>query len=153
MKVSNIFIASAILSIVILSCKKSADDVLAPAIATAAGSFTWTENGGAVITADSAFWTTYNGGTGIRAYKGANLANFFEINWAGNSNTVVGAKTLNTTGDFTFVKLPIYYINPTNQTLNLTSFSNNKVTGNATVTVTGGTITTLALTFTELPKK
>jgi hypothetical protein len=152
MKVLNIFIASAILSITILSCKKSTEDVPAP-LAAAADSFTWTENGGAVITADSAFWTTYNGGTGIRAYKGANLANFFEINWAGNSNTTVGAKTLNTTGDFTFVKLPIYYINPTNQTLNISAFANNKITGNATVTVTGGTITTLALTFTELPKK
>jgi hypothetical protein len=152
MKVLNIFITSAILSITILSCKKSTEDVPAP-LAAAAGSFTWTENGGAVITADSAFWTTYNGGTGIRAYKGANLANFFEINWAGNSNTAVGAKTLNTTGDFTFVKLPIYYINPTNQTLNISAFANNKITGNATVTVTGGTITTLALTFTELPKK
>jgi hypothetical protein len=152
MKVLNIFIASAILSIAILSCKKSTEDVPAPAVTAAAGSFTWTENGGAVITADSAFWTTYNGGTGIRAYKGANLANFFEINWAGNTNTAVGAKILNTTGDFTFVKLPIYYINPTNQTLNISAFANNKITGNATVTVTGGTITTLALTFTELPK-
>jgi hypothetical protein len=153
MKVFNIFIAIAILSITILSCKKSTEEVPVPAAAAAAGSFTWKENGGAVITADSAFWTTYNGGTGIRAYKGANLANFFEINWAGNSNTTVGAKTLNTTGDFTFVKLPIYYINPTNQTLNITAFANNKITGNATVAVTGGTITTLVLTFTELPKK
>jgi hypothetical protein len=153
MKVLNIFIATAILSTAFLSCKKSAEDAPAPAAVGAAGSFTWTENGGAVITADSAFWTTYNGGTGIRAYKGANLANFFEINWAGNSNTAVGAKTLNTTGDFTFVKLPIYYINPTNQLLNISAFANNKITGNATVAVTGGTITTLALTFTELPKK
>jgi hypothetical protein len=153
MKVLNIIIATAILSTAFLSCKKSAEDVPAPAAVGAAGSFTWTENGGAVITADSAFWTTYNGGTGIRAYKGANLANFFEINWAGNSNTAVGAKTLNTTGDFTFVKLPIYYINPTNQTVNITAFANNKITGNATVAVTGGTITSLALTFTELPKK
>jgi hypothetical protein len=151
MKLLNSIVALSILSIAFLSCKKNTEET--PAAIGAAGSFTWTENGGVVITADSAYWTTSNGGTGIRAYKGANLSNFFEINWTGLNNTAVGAKTLNTTGDFTFLKLPASYINPTNQTLNLTAFANDKLTGNATVAVTGGTITTIALNFTGLPKK
>jgi hypothetical protein len=71
MKVLNSIIAITFLSIAILSCKKSTEDTPAPAALATAGSFTWTENGGAVTTADSAFWTTCNGGTGIRAYKGA----------------------------------------------------------------------------------
>ena len=64
----------------LFSCSKSA--TTAPVVPTpTTGSFTWTENGGAIITADSAFWTTGPWGTGIRAYKGVFPANFFEINW------------------------------------------------------------------------
>lgn len=134
------------------ACTKKTTTTTTPTTNTTAG-FTWTENGGAVITADSAYWTTGSWGTGIRAYKGANMANFFEINWAGNNNTTVGAKTLTTSGDFTFVQNPTFYTNPTNQTLNITGFSSNLLSGNATVAVTGGTITSIVCNFNNLPKR
>jgi len=41
--------------------------------------FSWSENGGAIISADSVFGTSGAWGTGIRAYKGGYL-NFFELN-------------------------------------------------------------------------
>lgn len=150
MKQNIIVIALAIISLT--ACKKkAADPVNNPTNNTA--SFTWTENGGAVITADSAYWTTGAWGTGIRAYKGAGFSNYFEINWATQDNTSVGAKTLTVGTDFTFLKAGDTYTNPTPQTLNVTGFSNNALSGNATVAVTGGSIATLVCTFNNLPKK
>jgi hypothetical protein len=140
-------------TIAFFACTKKTTNVTTPPITSSPGTFTWTENGGSTITADSAYWTTYNGGTGIRAYKGAGLTNFFEINWSGNINTSIGAKTLNTTGDFAFVQGIVYNINPTVQTLNITAFSADKLSGNATVAVTGGSINTLVISFTALSKK
>jgi hypothetical protein len=135
----------------LFSCNKSEANPPAPAPAT--GSFTWTENAGAVVTADSAFWTTGAWGTGIRAYKGAGMANFFEINWNTINNTSVGAKALPTPFGFTFLKGASSYTNPAAQSLSVTAFAGNLLSGNCTVAVTGGSITNLVCTFTNLPQK
>nr|MBP6316048.1 hypothetical protein [Chitinophagaceae bacterium] len=150
MKQKLLVIALAICSL--SACKKKTETPPANT-PNATASFTWTENGGAVITADSAYWTTGAWGTGIRAFKGAGFSNYFEINWAGADNTSIGAKTLAVGTDFTFLKAADTYTNPTPQTLNVTGFSNNTLSGNATVAVTGGSITSLVCTFSNLPKK
>lgn len=145
-----IFILFACISLV--ACKKKTTDPTNNQNNNTAG-FTWTENGGAVITADSAYWTTGPWGTGIRAFKGAGFSNYFEINWATPDNTSVGAKTLTVGTDFTFLKGADTYTNPTPQTLNVTAFNNNTLSGNATVAVSGGSITTIVCNFTNLPKQ
>jgi hypothetical protein len=133
------------------SCKK--DEATAPVTPAATSTFTWKENAGALITADSAYWTAWNTGTGIRAYKGG-YQNYFEINWASANNTSPGAKALITNnGDFTFLKGTDSYDISSNQNLNITAFTNNKLSGNFTLAVKGGTITSIEATFTELPKK
>lgn len=140
-----------IMALGLFSCNKSATTAPAPTPTT--GSFTWMENGGAIITADSAFWTTGAWGTGIRAYKGAFPANFFEINWATQNNTTVGVKPLPTGTYFTFLKAGSTYTNPTAQSLNVTAFASNLLSGNCTVAVSGGSITTLACTFSNLSNR
>lgn len=116
-----------------------------------AGTFTWTENGGSVQTADSAFWTTGTWGTGVRALKGS-FANYFEINWATQNNTTVGAKSLST-GNFTFLKGTATYTNASSQTLNVSAFASNLMSGNFTTAVSGGTITAITGGFTAIKYK
>jgi hypothetical protein len=138
------------------SCKKddASTTVTPPVITpTVSTTFTWKENAGTLITADSAFWTSWSTGTGIRAYKGG-MQNFFEINWTSANNTSIGAKALTTNnGDFTFLKGSVSYDISSNQNLNITAFTNDKLSGNFTFTVKGGAITSIEATFTDLPKK
>ena len=118
----------------------------------AAASFTWTENGGATLTADSAYWTTWSSGTGVRAYK-AGYANYFEVNWGTTqNNTAVGAKPL-ALSDVTFLKGTATYTNNATSNLNVTAFTGNQLSGNFTVSVSGGTITSIAAGFNALQKK
>ena len=149
----NSILLFALLMIGMIACKKKTTDPIPQNNNNNVSSFTWTENGGAVITADSAYWTTGSWGTGIRAFKGAAMANFFEINWATENNTSVGAKTLNVGSDFTFLQGSAMYTNPAAETLNVTAFASDKLSGNCTVAVSGGAINTLVCTFTNLPKK
>lgn len=116
-----------------------------------ADGFRWKENGGTENVADSAFWTTWASGTGIRAYKGG-MANFFEINWTPQNNTSVGAKSL-AAGDITFLTGGSSYSNSATATVNVTIFSNDKMTGNFTTTVSGSSSKTIDATFGNLPKK
>jgi hypothetical protein len=165
--INKLLVSAVIISSIFTACKKKEEatpvattpttTTTAPTTTTtptAAAGFTWQENGGATITADSAFWTTGTWGTGIRAYK-AGMANMFEINWATQNNTSVGAKTLNigTYSDFTFMKGSATYTNATVQTLNVTAFSGNNLSGNFTVAVSGGSITSISGTFTAIPLK
>jgi|GEM_PF-3306362 len=115
------------------------------------GTFTWTENGGSVQTADSAFWTTGTWGTGVRASKGG-FTNYFEINWTTQNNTTVGAKSLST-GDFTFLKGTATYTNANAQTLNVSAFASNLMSGNFTTAVSGGIITAITGGFTAIKYK
>ncbi len=120
----------------------------------AVGSFTWTENGGAVNAADSAFWVTGSWGTGIRAYKGG-FGRWFEINWANTNNTNVGIKNLiSSNSDFSYIYITTIYAINSNQTLSVTAFATNKMSGNFALHVTEST-TTLNLIggFNAIPKK
>jgi len=143
-----------IVSLTIFSCKKKEDDpapATTPVVVTS--SFTWQENSGSVITADSAFWTTGSWGTGIRAYKGG-MANFFELNWATQNNTSVGAKTMEMANyGFTFLKGSDTYNITADENINITASANNIISGNFNVDVTGGSITNITATFKALPKK
>lgn len=145
-------LACALMMMAMIACKKTTTEP-APQTNNNITGFTWTENGGAVITADSAYWTTGAWGTGIRAFKGAGFSNYFEINWATQNNTSVGAKTLTVGSDFTFLQGASTYTNPSVQNLNVTAFASDKLSGNCTVAVSGGTINTLVCTFNNLPKK
>ena len=158
--ITHLMLTVVLISSVFVSCKKKEE--AAPASAATAttpppatpstASFTWQENGGAVITADSSFWTTGNWGTGLRAYKGG-MANFFEINWSTPTNTSVGSKPLNVGYDFTFYKGADTYTISSDQTLNITAFTGNAISGNFNVTVAGGAITTISANFQNLPFK
>ena len=114
--------------------------------------FVWKEDGGTEITADSAYWTSWGTGTGIRAFKGGN-ANFFEINWDGANNTGTGTKALPASMGFTFIKSAATYTNTGAEKINITAFSSDKLSGNFTVSVGGGSIKELSATFTDLPKR
>lgn len=142
----------ALISLTIVSCKKE-DPEPTPIVPvpTPTSSFTWQENGGSTVTADSAFWVTGSWGTGIRAYKGG-LSNFFEINWDTMDNTSLGTKILAAPYGFTFLKGSDTYTCLADQNLTITGNSNNTLTGNFTVPVVGGSITSISGTFTSIPK-
>jgi len=131
------------------SCKKDKDTSSIP---TVKDGFTWKEDGGAEITADSAFWTTWGAGTGVRAYKGGN-ANFFEINWNGAGSTAVTTYTLAPGGGVTFLKGTNIYTNTSKEILTITAFSNDKLSGNFTAGLSGGSVKSISVVFTNLPKK
>ena len=120
------------------------------------GSFTWTENGGGTITADSAYWTTGTWGTGIRAFK-AGIVNYFEINWTGQNNVSIGAKTFGNGGSFDFIKSNIFYNVSAGTTpiFNITSFNNNLLSGNFNITTKNSVNAQIILVgaFTSLVKK
>ena len=131
----KIAIASLVFSMILTGCSK--DNNPTPTSSgggggggttppTVSGTFTWSEDGGTVITADSAFWTTGSWGTGIRAFKGG-YANFFEINWATTDNISVGTKVIDAANyGFTFMKGSDTYTISTNQSLNITASASNK---------------------------
>ncbi|MEZ4889349.1 MAG: hypothetical protein R2779_01955 [Crocinitomicaceae bacterium] len=114
--------------------------------------FRWKEDGGSEIVADSAFWTTGSWGTGIRAYKGGN-SNFFEINWDNQDNTSIGTKTVSSSYGFTFMKNNTTYTNSGSASVAITAFSDNKMSGNFTISVSGGSIQSIQANFGNLPKK
>ncbi|MBS1644060.1 MAG: hypothetical protein JST36_03410 [Bacteroidetes bacterium] len=149
--IKKLAIVSLACSMLALSCSKKDDPSPNPPGGTT--SFTWTENGGPVITADSAYWTTGSWGTGIRASKGG-MDNYFEINWTPANNTVVGMKTLDaSSGGFTFLKGSATYSITVDQDINITSFASDKMDGGFNLTVSGGSITNIKANFTGLPKK
>ena len=114
--------------------------------------FVWKEDGGSEITADSAFWTSWSSGTGVRAFKGG-MVNFFEINWDAANNTSIGNKALEPGKGITFLKGTATYTNAGAERMNITAFSSDKLSGNFTVTMTGGSIKELTGTFTNIPKR
>jgi hypothetical protein len=156
MKALNIFIVSTILSIAVLSCKKSTEDVPVPAALATAGSFTWKENGVA-YTADSAYYSLCCTPTvtTVFAYKGAGTARrFFEINI---NTTANGSFTIPASG---FNPCALYYSIGTaggqasgGGTVAITNYdnANNKVSG--TFSAVQGANTLTEGVFTGLPKK
>jgi hypothetical protein len=160
MKVLNIFIATAILSIAILSCKKTTEDVPAPAAVAGAGSFAWKENGVA-FTADSAYYSLCCSPTvtTIFAYHrtSSGIRRFFEININGTSN---GSFTIPASG---FNPCALYYASGASGggsgqanaggVIAITNYdnANNKITG--TFSAVQGPHTITEGVFTGLPKK
>jgi hypothetical protein len=131
----------------IASCKKDEEPIPEPIpVVPVLAGFSWKENSGPIITADSSFWTTGAWGTGIRAYKNG-FANFFEINWSGQNNTNSGSKALQDQAGLTFLKGNDTYTNTSSQVINITGFSDNKLSGNFTISVSGGSISTVEATF------
>lgn len=156
--ISKSLVAITLISLTTFSCKKKDDP--APTTNstynnngnTISGSFQWQENNGSINTADSAYWTTGSWGTGIRAYKGG-MNNYFEINWLTANNTSVGTKTLDPTYGITYLKGSSSYSGSNGQSLSITAFANNQLSGNFQTPVTTGTITALTGTFSSLSKK
>ncbi len=160
MKVLNNIIAIAILSITILSCKKTTEDIPTPAVAATAGTFTWKENGVA-YTADSAHYSLCCTPTvtTIFAYHktAAGIRRFFEININGTTN---GTFTIPASG---FNPCALYYASGAvgggsgqangGGTIAITNYdnANNKITG--TFSAVQGPHTITEGVFTGLPKK
>jgi hypothetical protein len=156
MKVLNIFIASTILSIAFLSCKKSTDETTVPSVVATTGSFTWKENG-VTYTADSAHYSLCCSPTvtTVFAYKGAGATRrFFEINITTTAN---GSFTIPASG---FNPCALYYSVGTaggqasgGGAVAITNYdnANNKVSGTFSAVQGGNTLTEGV--FTGLPKK
>jgi hypothetical protein len=160
MKVLNSIIAVAILSVAILSCKKSTEEIPVPAATATAGIFTWKENGVA-YTADSAHYSLCCTPTvtTIFAYHrtSAGIRRFFEININGTSN---GSFTIPASG---FNPCALYYASGASGggsgqanaggIITITNYdnANNKVTG--TFSAVQGPHTITEGVFTSLPKK
>jgi hypothetical protein len=108
MKALKSIIAIAILSTAILSCKKTTEDIPAPAVAATAGTFTWKENGVA-YTADSAHYSLCCSPTVTTIFAfhktAAGIRKFFEININGTAN---GSFTIPAAG---FNPCALYYAN------------------------------------------
>lgn len=145
-----------ILSVVVLGfsltyCSKKSNDptpatTTTPTTNSTSDGFTWSEDGGAVITADSAFWTSGSWGAGVRAYKGG-YANFFELN-LDNANT--GNHTLSTSSAF-LKGNDTYAI--ASGSLAISANTNDKLSGNFEAKVSGGMIKTVKGDFSNLKKK
>lgn len=138
--------------VAIASCKKEDNNSSNNNDPQPKDGFVWKEDGGAEITADSAYWTTWGNGTGVRAYKNG-MANYFEINWDGAGNTAANTYTLQANGGITFLKGNDTYVNPSDANITITGFSNDKLSGNFNISVSGGSIQKVSATFTNIPKK
>ena len=137
------------------ACKKdetATPGASTPPVVTTKDGFVWKEDSGSEIVADSAYWTSWATGTGVRAYKNGN-ANFFEINWDVANNTSVGTKALDPGMGITFLKGAATYTNAGAERMNITAFDSDKLSGNFTVTMTGGAIKEISGTFTNIPKR
>ena len=117
---------------------------------TTSATFTWQEDNGSTITTDSAFWTSGNWGTGIRAFKGNH---FFEINWDAPNDISIGTKVLTIPNGFTYLNPPRTYTCSSNDSLTISANTSNKLSGNTTVNVIGGSITTVSISYANIPFK
>jgi hypothetical protein len=147
-----LFFAAIIAAVTVSGCKKEDSKPATTTPPATMDGFTWREDGGTEITADSAYWTSWSNGTGVRAFKNGN-ANFFEINWDVASNTSAGTKTLEAGKGLTFLKGTATYTNTAAEKMNITAFSSDKLSGNFTVKISGGTIKELTGIFTNIPKR
>lgn len=144
-------------SILLLGCKKKtppADpDVPAPVAPTTVG-FHWNENGGQYLTADSAKWDNYAEGTGLRVYKDSNYY-FFEVIWKGDSNTTVGSKTVSASSlNFSYERGTDIYAISSSQTVNITAFNNDLLSGNFNMSVFGsGSVNKIDAVFKDVRKR
>ncbi len=147
MKKHLTILALFLIGFAVTSCsKKSNDPAPSNNIVSTPDGFTWSEDGGTLITADSAFWTSGSWGAGVRAYKGG-YASFFELN-LDNANS--GNHTLSTSS--TFLKGSDTYA-VASGSLTISANANDKLSGNFEAKVSGGTIKTVKGSFSNLKKK
>lgn len=142
-KVKSAMIA-AIVSTAFISCS---DDDSTPnnnPNQPATASFTWTENGGATITADSAFYVTQY--KTIKAFKGANMAHFIEINLSADSPATYQIGGANAVSKLDASGL---YAASAGSII-ITQKDNQKMSGSVTSTGSGSNVTALNAQFTNI---
>jgi hypothetical protein len=112
------------------------------------GSFTWTASTGQAVTADSAHY--YSQFTTIFAFKNGNT-NSIEVNL---SALTPGTYSFSSTSGnaFAFVDGSTNY-DASSGSLTITAAANNRLSGSFNTNLTGGTITSLSGTFTDIKKK
>jgi len=110
----------------------------------ATASFTWTENGGATITADSAFYVTQY--KTIKAFKGANMAHFVEINLTADSPATyqIGSGNAVSKLDGTGVYVA------SSGSVTISEKTATKMSGSVTSTGSGSSVTALNAQFTDI---
>ncbi|MES2565435.1 MAG: hypothetical protein V4565_01130 [Bacteroidota bacterium] len=134
------------------ACKKKTEDPEPEPTPTttggtpATGGFTWTPSGGSATVADSAFY--YQMYNTIHAYKNGS-ANHFEINLTG---LAVATYSIGSGNDLTYV-MGTTYMGATSGQVNITANANNKLSGNFNTPLSGGSITSVAGQFVDIPKK
>lgn len=159
MKSQLIFLTIAIGSM-LLSCEKEkptepGDTPTPDPVAPTTVGFHWKEDGGAYMTADSAKWDNFAEGSGIRVYKDGDTY-FMEAIWTGGTNnTSVGNKTLKASDlNFEYRHGGDSYVITSNQTISITNFSNELLSGKCTISLFGsGPVKKIDAVFKDLPKR
>jgi hypothetical protein len=114
----------------------------------ATGGLTWKAGSGATVTADSAYY--YSQFTTVYAFKNG-LNNSLEINLSALS---AGSYSMSsaTGNNLTFVTNATTYT-ASSGSFNITSTANNKLSGNFSVTLNGGALTSLSGEFNAIPQR
>lgn len=153
----NITMLSIIGGLSFAACKKKSSDPESEDSSTtttggttggtpASGGFTWTPAGGSATVADSAFY--YQQYNTIHAYKNGN-ANHFEINLTALS---VASYSINTSNALTYV-MGTTYLAATSGQINITASASNKISGNFSTPLSGGSVTSVTGQFVDILKK
>lgn len=112
------------------------------------GQFSWKPGQGASVTADSAYY--YPQFTTIYAFKNGS-ANMIEVNLSALS---AGSYTLSSSSGnaLTFVTNGTSH-NAVSGSLNISAAGNNKLSGSFSASLSGGTITAITGSFTDIPRR
>lgn len=139
--------ATALLAFV--TCKKDEEpEPEDPNNPSSFGQFSWKPGSGASVTADSAYY--YPQFTTIYAFKNGS-ANMIEVNLS--SLAAAGYTLSSSSGNaLTFVTNSITH-NAVSGAFNITASANNKLSGNFSASLTGGTITAITGNFTDIPQR
>lgn len=140
-------------SFVFTACKKKTSEPEPTSATTtggtpAVGGFTWTPSGGAATVADSAFY--YQQYNTIHAYKNGS-ANHFEINLT--ALTIASYSVTSSSGNALTYVMGTTYLAATSGQINITANAGNKVSGNFSTPLSGGSITSVSGQFVDIPKK
>lgn len=141
---SKILLSSALIIATFASCSDDDNSAGNNPNQPVAGSFTWTENGGAIITADSAFYVAQY--KTIKAFKGANMANFIEINLSADAPATyaIGSGNAVSKLDGTGVYAA------SSGSIIISGKTATKMSGSVTSTGSGSSVTALSAQFTDI---
>ena len=113
-----------------------------------AGQFTWKPGSAASVTADSAYY--YSQFTTIYAFKNG-YANMIEVNLS--SLTAASYSLSSATGNaLTFITASTTHT-ASSGSFNITAAANNKLSGNFSANLAGGSVTSITGSFTDIPKR